>query len=129
MKKSTSKLLLPLLIQALLITFPSPTHAINSNLFREYIGAEFKNVTFSDVPINPDVRFHFILAFAIDSVLDNSSSPSTTNGNFSVYWDTANGNFSVYSLHQEQPPKREGGIELRRRQRRKRPCLFQRLLG
>ncbi|KAF7805529.1 chitinase 2-like [Senna tora] len=60
----------------------------NSNIFREYIGAEFKNVKFSDVPINPNVDFHFILSFAID--YDTSSSPSPTNGKFNVFWDTHN---------------------------------------
>ncbi|OMO67610.1 2S globulin [Corchorus capsularis] len=59
-----------------------------SNLFREYIGAEFKNVRFTDVPINSDIDFHFILSFAID--YDNSDSPSPTNGNFNVFWDSDN---------------------------------------
>ncbi|KAJ0021239.1 hypothetical protein Pint_32284 [Pistacia integerrima] len=60
----------------------------NSNLFREYIGAEFNNVKFSDVPINSNVEFHFILSFAID--YDTSSSPSPTNGKFNVFWDSDN---------------------------------------
>ncbi|GMI97078.1 hypothetical protein HRI_003377100 [Hibiscus trionum] len=60
----------------------------NSNLFREYIGAEFNNVKFSDVPINSNVEFHFILSFAID--YDSSSSPSPTNGKFNVFWDSDN---------------------------------------
>lgn len=61
----------------------------NSNLFREYIGAEFKGVTFSDVPINQNVNFHFILSFAID--YDTSSgTPSPTNGKFNIFWDTQN---------------------------------------
>ncbi|KAL5764233.1 hypothetical protein ACOSP7_016584 [Xanthoceras sorbifolium] len=59
-----------------------------SDLFREYIGAEFNNVRFSDVPINPNVDFHFILSFAID--YDTSSSPSPTNGQFNVFWDSDN---------------------------------------
>lgn len=58
----------------------------NSELFREYIGAQFKNVKFSDVPINPKVEFHFILSFAIDS----DSSGSSTNGKFNIFWDTNN---------------------------------------
>ncbi|KAJ4826219.1 hypothetical protein Tsubulata_005781 [Turnera subulata] len=58
----------------------------NSKLFREYIGAEDKGVTFSDVPINPNVEFHFILSFAIDYT--TTSHPSPTNGNFNVFWDT-----------------------------------------
>lgn len=65
------------------------TKASHSNLFREYIGAEFNNVKFSDVPINPNVNFHFILSFAID--YDTSSnSPSPTNGKFNIFWDTQN---------------------------------------
>ncbi|KAL5581125.1 hypothetical protein UlMin_013567 [Ulmus minor] len=59
----------------------------NSDLFREYIGAEFNNVRFSDVPINPNVDFHFILSFAIDY---DSSGSSPTNGNFNVFWDSDN---------------------------------------
>ncbi|TYI35220.1 hypothetical protein ES332_A03G060800v1 [Gossypium tomentosum] len=52
----------------------------NSDLFREYIGAEFNNVKFSDVPINSNVEFHFILSFAIDYD-STTGSPSPTNGN------------------------------------------------
>ena len=60
----------------------------NSSLFREYIGAEFKNVKFTDVPINPNVKFHFILSFAIDYDTLNSSSPN--NGKFNIFWDSNN---------------------------------------
>ncbi|XP_044469576.1 chitinase 2-like [Mangifera indica] len=66
----------------------TPSAPKNSNLFREYIGAEFKNVRFSDVPINSNVEFHFILSFAID--YDTSSSPSPTDGKFNVFWDSDN---------------------------------------
>lgn len=59
----------------------------NSDIFREYIGAEFNNVKFSDVPINPNVEFHFLLSFAIDY---DTSGSSPTNGNFNVFWDTDN---------------------------------------
>ncbi|PRQ33843.1 putative chitinase [Rosa chinensis] len=59
----------------------------NSDIFREYIGAEFNNVKFSDVPINPNVEFHFLLSFAIDY---DTSGSSPTNGNFNVFWDTGN---------------------------------------
>ncbi|KAJ4833881.1 hypothetical protein Tsubulata_047726 [Turnera subulata] len=62
--------------------------AANSNLFREYIGSQFNHVKFTDVPINPNVNFHFILSFAID--YDTSSSPSPTNGKFNVFWDLDN---------------------------------------
>ncbi|XAR59033.1 Chitinase [Bertholletia excelsa] len=56
-------------------------------LFREYIGAMFKDVKFSDVPINPRVEFHFILSFAIDYT---TSPTSPTNGKFNVFWDSKN---------------------------------------
>lgn len=61
----------------------------NGNLFAEYIGALSKNVTFSDVPINPAVEFHFILAFAIDYTTE-SGPPVPTDGNFNIFWDTSN---------------------------------------
>jgi len=78
----------------LVFIFLTSTHArtistpTSSNLFREYIGAEFNNVKFSDVPINPSVQFHFLLSFAID--YDTSSSSSPTNGKFNIFWDTDN---------------------------------------
>ncbi|KAL6144985.1 PREDICTED: chitinase 2-like [Fragaria vesca subsp. vesca] len=59
----------------------------NADIFREYIGAEFNNVKFSDVPINPNVEFHFLLSFAIDY---DTSGSSPTDGNFNVFWDTDN---------------------------------------
>lgn len=72
------------------IFLQSSIHAApkNSNLFREYIGAEFNNVRFTDLPISPNVEFHFILSFAIDYT--TSSSPSPTNGKFNVFWDSDN---------------------------------------
>ncbi|KDP44158.1 hypothetical protein JCGZ_05625 [Jatropha curcas] len=86
-----SKILITLLLLQALV--PSHTSLIeaapkSSNLFREYIGAEFNNVKFTDVPINPNVDFHFILSFAID--YDTSSSPSPTNGKFNIFWDSDN---------------------------------------
>ncbi|KAJ4845828.1 hypothetical protein Tsubulata_008238 [Turnera subulata] len=86
----------PSVLLALLIILQafSPHHVsiqaapTNSNLFREYIGAEFNNVRFQDVPINSNVEFHFILSFAID--YDTSSSPSPTNGKFNIFWDNDN---------------------------------------
>ncbi|KAL5554447.1 hypothetical protein UlMin_041848 [Ulmus minor] len=85
------KLLISLfLLQAIFFTSNiSPIQAApaNSDLFREYIGAEFNNVRFSDVPINPNVDFHFILSFAIDY---DSSGSSPTNGKFNVFWDSDN---------------------------------------
>ncbi|GKV08220.1 hypothetical protein SLEP1_g19885 [Rubroshorea leprosula] len=80
-------LLFPLILQVLVSSYPAS--AANSKLFREYIGAEDKGVTFSDVPIHPEVDFHFILSFAIDYTT-SSSPPSPTNGDFIAYWDTKN---------------------------------------
>ncbi|KAK6926870.1 Glycoside hydrolase family 18, catalytic domain [Dillenia turbinata] len=83
-----SNLLILLIIQVS-STFLLPINAATakSALFREYIGAEGQNVTLSDVPINPDVEFHFILSFAIDYT-DSPTSP--TDGDFNVYWDMDN---------------------------------------
>ncbi|PON84177.1 2S globulin [Trema orientale] len=77
------------LLQSLLLLpiIPIQAHPPNSNLFREYIGAEFNNVKFSDVPINPNVDFHFILSFAIDY---DASGTTPTNGKFNVFWDSEN---------------------------------------
>ncbi|KAE8688868.1 Chitinase 1 [Hibiscus syriacus] len=85
-----SKLFIVLFIFQILFPCNTSTQAApsNSNLFREYIGAEFNNVKFSDVPINSNVEFHFILSFALD--YDTSSSPSPTNGKFNVFWDSDN---------------------------------------
>ena len=84
-----SKYFLTLFILQAIFLHPS-IHAApkNSNLFREYIGAEFNNVRFTDVPINSNVEFHFILSFAIDYTA--SSSPSPTNGKFNIFWDSDN---------------------------------------
>ncbi|KAI3782381.1 hypothetical protein L2E82_12426 [Cichorium intybus] len=76
------------ILQALLAMASKLPTAPKSDLFREYIGAEDNNVKFTDVPINPNVEFHYILAFAIDYT--NSSSPSPTNGEFKIFWDTHN---------------------------------------
>uniref|UniRef100_A0ACD5U9F5 Uncharacterized protein n=1 Tax=Avena sativa TaxID=4498 RepID=A0ACD5U9F5_AVESA len=62
----------------------------NGYVFREYIGAQFTGVQFSDVPVNAGVSFHFILAFAIDYLASQSSPPTPTNGAFSPFWDTEN---------------------------------------
>ena len=76
-----------LIIQGLFIS-QIQVQAANSNLFREYIGAEFKNVKFPDVPINSNVQFHFLLSFAIDYT--TSGTPSPTNGKFNIFWDSNN---------------------------------------
>uniref|UniRef100_K3ZNJ3 GH18 domain-containing protein n=1 Tax=Setaria italica TaxID=4555 RepID=K3ZNJ3_SETIT len=63
----------------------------NGYLFREYIGAQFTGVRFSDVPINAFVSFHFILSFAIDyTPVNQQPTPVPTNGVFSPFWDTGN---------------------------------------
>jgi chitinase len=83
------KLVITLFFLEALITSHTSIQAAasNSDIFREYIGAQFKNVKFSDVPINPNVEFHFLLSFAIDY---DTSGSSPTNGNFNVFWDTDN---------------------------------------
>ncbi|GFY99209.1 hypothetical protein Acr_13g0006100 [Actinidia rufa] len=93
---ASSNLLFSLfIIQLLFTTSLIRATPENSKLFREYIGAEGKNVTFSNVPVNPNVDFHFILSFAVDYT--NSSSPSSTNGFFNPYWDRDNLNPSQIS--------------------------------
>ncbi|CAK9184826.1 unnamed protein product [Ilex paraguariensis] len=101
---SSSKLQLSLLILQVIFITSSVIQAASANtkLFREYIGAEGNNVSFSDVPIYPQVHFHFILSFAIDYT--NSSTPKSTNGNFNVFWDTVNLNPSHVSSIQAQNP-------------------------
>lgn len=89
---SSSHLLLLLLLTTIFLTTLLLPQALaspaNSNLFREYIGAEFNGVKFSDVPVNQNVEFHFILSFAIDYTA--STSPSPTNGRFNIFWDSSN---------------------------------------
>lgn len=63
----------------------------NGYLFREYIGAQFTGVRFSDVPVNPGVSFNFILSFAIDyTQVGQQPTPAPTNGVFTPFWDTDN---------------------------------------
>ncbi|KAJ7980924.1 chitinase 2-like [Quillaja saponaria] len=85
-----SKLCITLLTLQAFFSFLSSIQAAPSNpkLFREYIGAQFNNVRFQDVPVNPKVEFQFLLSFAID--YDTSSSPSPTNGKFNIFWDSNN---------------------------------------
>ncbi|KAF9608804.1 hypothetical protein IFM89_011842 [Coptis chinensis] len=87
-KLLTSFLITLFLLQTLVLLSSAQAAPKRSDLFREYIGAEFNNVRFSDVPINPSVDFHFILSFAIDYTTSSSASP--TNGNFNVFWDSDN---------------------------------------
>ncbi|KNA23582.1 hypothetical protein SOVF_023140 [Spinacia oleracea] len=81
--------LLLIIIFIFFTIFISPTKPENLKLFREYIGAEFTNVKFTDVPINPNLQFDFILSFAIDYTT-STSSPTPTNGKFNIFWDTKN---------------------------------------
>ncbi|KAK9940326.1 hypothetical protein M0R45_016994 [Rubus argutus] len=81
----------------------------NSDIFREYIGAEFNNVKFSDVPINPNVEFHFLLSFAIDY---DTSGSSPTNGNFNVFWDTTNLGASQVSAIKNDHANAKVGLSL-----------------
>ncbi|KAL9994405.1 putative chitinase [Helianthus debilis subsp. tardiflorus] len=73
-----------------------------ATVFSEYIGANFANVRFSDVPINPNIQFHFILSFAID--FTSGPSPKPTNGKFNVFWDSENLSPSqVLSIKRQHP--------------------------
>ncbi|KAF5206986.1 Uridylate kinase [Thalictrum thalictroides] len=74
--KSLKFLILLFLTAFLISTQADPSN--NNKLFREYIGAEGNNVSFTDIQINSNVEFHFILSFAIDYTT-SSSSPSPTN--------------------------------------------------
>ncbi|KAL0370038.1 UNVERIFIED_CONTAM: Chitinase 1 [Sesamum angustifolium] len=113
-----------LFIFQVLVLFPSSAQSAsnNSNLFREYIGAEFKNVKFSDLPINSQVEFHFILSShrlhhfllrhpnrrQLQRVLGRRQSlPSSS------------------LSHKKPKPQRQSGIELRRRLRGRWLRLFQ----
>ncbi|KAL5717796.1 hypothetical protein ACHQM5_010761 [Ranunculus cassubicifolius] len=80
----------------------SSSTSTNSMLFREYIGAMYNGVKFTDVPINPNVDFHFILSFAID--YNDSSPPTPSNGNFNIFWDSDHlGPSQVSSIKKDHP--------------------------
>ncbi|KAM7496659.1 hypothetical protein LguiA_021073 [Lonicera macranthoides] len=106
------KLFITLFTLQALFLLSSSTRAApsNSDLFREYIGAEFNGIKFSDVPINPNVEFHFILSFAIDYT--TSSSPSPTNGKFNVFWDSDNLSPSQVSSFKSQHSKVKVAVSL-----------------
>ncbi|XP_072998358.1 chitinase 2-like isoform X1 [Typha latifolia] len=73
-------------------------HLSNGKVMMEYIGATGAPITFSDVPIDPQINFNFILCFAIDA--DTSGKPQ--NGIFSPYWSstlTANSVKAIKSSH------------------------------
>uniref|UniRef100_A0A0D9XJR1 GH18 domain-containing protein n=1 Tax=Leersia perrieri TaxID=77586 RepID=A0A0D9XJR1_9ORYZ len=86
----TSKLIAVALLLTALLTIQAPmaVTAANSNLFRDYIGAIFNGVKFTDVPINPKVRFDFILAFIIDYTT-STNPPTPTNGKFNIFWQNS----------------------------------------
>ncbi|XP_062083517.1 chitinase 2-like [Humulus lupulus] len=99
-----------LLFQLSPLLLPVEAHsAPNANLFREYIGAEFNNVKFSDVPINPNVDFHFLLSFAIDY---DTSGTTATNGKFNVFWDSDNLSPSQVSAIKQRHPNVKVGLSL-----------------
>ncbi|KAL6883636.1 hypothetical protein ACP4OV_011050 [Aristida adscensionis] len=86
MGRSSKLIAATALVPALLaLHAPAMAAAANSNLFRDYIGAIYNGVKFSDVPINPAVRFDFILAFVIDYTTATEP-PSPTNGRFNIFW-------------------------------------------
>ncbi|KAL5717794.1 hypothetical protein ACHQM5_010759 [Ranunculus cassubicifolius] len=75
----------------------------NSMLFQEYIGAMWSGVKFTDVPVNSNVNFHFILSFAIDYTTA-SSPPTPSNGNFQIYWNPKDlGPPQVSSIKKDRP--------------------------
>ncbi|EES17343.1 hypothetical protein BDA96_08G175400 [Sorghum bicolor] len=76
---------------------PSSSSPPPRPLFREYIGAMGRNVTFADVPVHPGVDFDFILSFAIDYAAADADAanasaapPVPTDGRFAVFWDEVN---------------------------------------
>nr|XP_043637611.1 chitinase 2-like [Erigeron canadensis] len=76
-------------------------------IFREYIGANFENVRFSDAPINPNIQVHFLLSFAIDYT--TGSFPKPTNGKFNVFWDSDNlGPAQVLAIKRQHPNVKVG---------------------
>ncbi|KAH7542552.1 hypothetical protein FEM48_Zijuj02G0086200 [Ziziphus jujuba var. spinosa] len=111
-----SKFLASLFLQTsiiiLLVVSPIQVAPANSKLFTEYIGAEGKDVTFSEVPIDSKLdQFHFILSFAIDYTT-STSPPSPTNGNFSAFWDTQNLTPSRVSAIKSQKPNVKVALSL-----------------
>uniref|UniRef100_A0A0E0EXW1 GH18 domain-containing protein n=1 Tax=Oryza meridionalis TaxID=40149 RepID=A0A0E0EXW1_9ORYZ len=99
----SSKLIAVVLLPALLAFQAPMATAVNSNLFRDYIGAIFNGVKFTDVPINPKVRVDFILAFIIDYTTETNP-PTPTNGKFNIFWqNTVLTPSAVASIKQSNP--------------------------
>ena len=101
---ASSKLIAVAFLSSLLaLHAPMATTAANSNLFRDYIGAIFNGVKFTDVPINPGVRFDFILAFVIDYTTATEP-PTPTDGRFNIFWQSSVLSASaVASIKQSNP--------------------------
>ncbi|KAF4354608.1 hypothetical protein F8388_009599 [Cannabis sativa] len=102
-----------ILFMTIFLIILSQTNSVpipNTNVFTEYIGAEFNNVKFSDVPINPTLQFHFLLSFAID--YDTSSGSTPTNGKFNVFWDSNNLSPSHVSAIKKANPNVKVGLSL-----------------
>ncbi|XP_042472559.1 chitinase 2-like [Zingiber officinale] len=66
----------------LIVNFGLRNRLCKAKVIMEYIGATGKPVTFSHVPVNPNIDFHFILSFAIDA----GHSGAARHGVFSPYW-------------------------------------------
>lgn len=82
-----------------------------SKLFRECMGAEFNQVRFSDVPIDPSVDTHFTLAFAID-YNSAESNPKPTNCDFNVFWDADNLSPTAVSAIKAKHPNAKVALSL-----------------
>ncbi|KAM0858977.1 hypothetical protein ACQ4PT_047504 [Festuca glaucescens] len=103
-KLITATFLLVLYLQAPIMA----TAAGNSNLFRDYIGAIYNGVRFTDVPVDPRVRFDYILAFVIDYTTATEP-PTPTNGRFNVFWqDTVLTPAAIAEVKRRNPNVRVG---------------------
>ncbi|GLJ06128.1 hypothetical protein SUGI_0032210 [Cryptomeria japonica] len=71
----------------MLVSILGLSGSIGAEVFREYIGALYNGVKFTNMPINPGTQVDFILAFAIDYTPSGSS---PTNGKFNIFWDSDN---------------------------------------
>ncbi|XP_030471872.1 chitinase 2-like [Syzygium oleosum] len=98
------------LSSTLFLLFLYSTNAGNSKLFREYIGAESDTIQLSDVPVNSEVEFHFILAFAIDYTSEDN--PSPTNGKFNVFWETNHLTPSAIASFKQKHPNVKFAVSL-----------------
>jgi hypothetical protein len=98
-----SKRIALVLVAAVVALHVPMATAANSNLFRDYIGAIFNGVKFTDVPINPRVRFDYILAFVIDYTTATEP-PTPTNGQFNIFWqDSVLTASAVAAIKQSNP--------------------------